>query len=279
MRSRLILIAVCCAPTAAAAADFGAPPAVAYNWTGVYFGANAGLGWEDAQTKYSYSSIPAPDPPGFDDIFGPSGPLNVSGDNAVQSAIAAGYLPVSLGDHAATFGAFGAQLGYNYQMQQIVAGLETDLDWAGGARSTNFVAPTNGIITNDGRQKAGLDWLGTTRLRVGYAFDRALIFATGGLAYGGVKAESSASQYDGLNTDLFAGSASGAKVGYALGGGVEYGFARNMSLKAEYLYYDLGKADYAVAAANDIAQGEGLSVNASQRLDGSLVRIGLNVRY
>ena len=52
-----------------------------------------------------------------------------------------------------------------------------------------------------------------------------------------------------------------------------------MSLKAEYLYYDLGKADYAVAAANTIAQGEGLSVNASQRLDGSLVRIGVNVRY
>ena len=67
--------------------------------------------------------------------------------------------------------------------------------------------------------------------------------------------------------------------GWALGGGVEYAFARNVSLKAEYLYYDLAKADYAVAAANTIAEGEGLFVNASQRLDGSLVRIGLNVRY
>ena len=46
-----------------------------------------------------------------------------------------------------------------------------------------------------------------------------------------------------------------------------------MSLKAEYVCYDLGKADYAVAAANNVAQGEGLSV------DSSLFRTGLYVRY
>jgi outer membrane immunogenic protein len=189
-------------------------------------------------------------------------------------------LPVSLGDSSGTFGAIGAQFGYNYQMQQVVIGFEADLDWADGVRSANFVAPPNiASLTNVGHQSAGLQWLGTARLRAGYAFDRALIFATGGVAFGGIKAESSASEFDGANTDIFAGSASGAKVGYALGGGVEYAFAANMSLKAEYLYYDLGKANYTVAAANTIAEGEGLFVNASQRLDGSLVRIGLNVRY
>jgi len=279
MRNRLILVAVCCAPTVAVAADFGAPSAP-YNWTGVYFGVNGGVGWDNTKTNYSYSSIPAPAPPGFDDVFGAGGPLNVIGDTAVQSAIADGYLPVSLGDSFNTFGALGAQFGYNYQMQQMVIGFEADLDWTDGVRSTNFVAPPNiASLTNVGHQSAGLEWLGTARLRAGYAFDRALIFATGGLAYGGVKAESSASEYDGSNTDIFAGSASGTKVGYALGGGLEYAFAANVSLKADYLYYDLGKADYAVAAANTIAQGEGLFVNATQRLDGSLVRIGLNVRY
>ena len=279
MRSRFILVAVCCAPTVAVAADFGAPPAP-YSWTGVYFGLNGGLGWDNTKTNYSYSSIPAPSPPGFEDVFGAGGPLNVTGDSAVQSAIADGYLPVSLGDLSSTFGAIGAQFGYNYQMQQMVIGFEADLDWADGVRSANFVAPPNiASLTNVGHQSAGLQWLGTARLRAGYAFDRALIFATGGVAFGGIKAESSASEFDGANTDIFAGSASGAKVGYALGGGVEYAFAANMSLKAEYLYYDLGKANYAVAAANTIAEGEGLFVNASQRLDGSLVRIGLNVRY
>jgi len=278
MRNRLILVAVCCAPTVAVAADFGAPPAP-YNWTGVYFGVNGGVGWDNTKTNYSYSSIPAPAPPGFDDVFGAGGPLNVTGDSAVQSAIADGYLPVSLGDSSNTFGALGAQFGYNYQMQQMVIGFEADVDWTDGVRSANFVAPPNGVITNVGHESAGLQWLGTARLRAGYAFDRALVFATGGVAFGGIKAESSASEFDGANTDLFAGSASGTKVGYALGGGVEYAFAANMSLKAEYLYYDLGKADYAVAAANTIAVGEGLFVNASQRLDGSLVRIGLNVRY
>ena len=279
MRNRLILALVCLTPGAALAADFGAPPAP-YNWTGVYFGVNGGLGWDNTKANYSYTSSAATAPPGFEDVFGAAGPLNVTGDTAVQSAIADGYLPVSLGDSSNTFGAFGAQVGYNYQMQQMVVGIEADLDWAGGVRSSSFVAPPNiASLTNDGKSTAGLQWLGTARLRAGYAFDRALIFATGGLAFGGVKAESSATQSDGSNTDLFAGAASGSKVGYALGGGLEFGFARNMSLKGEYLYYDLGKADYAVAAANTIAQGEGLSVNARQRLDGSLLRFGLNVRY
>ena len=143
MRSRLILVAVCCAPTVAVAADFGAPPGP-YNWTGVYFGVNGGLGWDNTKTNYSYSSIPAPAPPGFDDVFGPGGPLNVTGDTAVQSAIADGYLPVSLGGSSNTFGALGAQFGYNYQMQQMVIGFEADLDWADGVRSTGFVAPPNG---------------------------------------------------------------------------------------------------------------------------------------
>jgi outer membrane immunogenic protein len=151
----------------------------------------------------------------------------------------------------------GAQFGYNYQMQQIVVGFEADLDWGDGARSTNFVAPPNlASLTHAGHQSAGREWLGTARLRAGYAFDRALIFASGGLAYGGVRAESSASLFDGSNTDDFAGSASGTKVGYTLGGGVECAFAANMSLTTEHLRYDLGKGDYAVAAANTIAQGE-----------------------
>ena len=80
MRKCLIVAALCCAPTLAEAADPGAPPPAApYNWTGAYLGVNGGGGWENTKTDYSYSSIAAPNPPGFEDVFGPGGPLNVGG--------------------------------------------------------------------------------------------------------------------------------------------------------------------------------------------------------
>ena len=60
-----------------------------------------------------------------------------------------------------------------------------------------------------------------------------------------------------------------SKVGYALGG-VGHAFASKLSLKANYLYYDFGKANYAVGAANTIAEGE--------ELDGGLAWMGLKVR-
>jgi outer membrane immunogenic protein len=288
MRNCLIVVALCCPPAVAEAADLGAPPPAApYNWTGAYLGVNGGGGWENTKTDYSYSSITAPNPPGFEDVFGPNsvlnsggpGPLNVTGDAAVESAISDGYLPVSLGSGMSGFGVFGAQIGYNYQVQQVVFGVEADIDWASGGRSTTFAAPDNGYITNNAYQNAGLQWLGTARLRAGYAADRALFFATGGLAFGGVKASSGASAFDGSNTDLYAGSSSGTKTGYAVGGGVEYALTANATLKAEYLFYDLGSANYAVSAANMVAQGEGLFINAHQRLDGDLLRLGLNLKY
>ncbi len=254
-------------------------PAPYFSWTGGYFGINGGYGWENTQTVYSYSSIPAPAPPGFQDIFGPGGPLNVGGGSAVSSAIARGFLPTSLGQDSANFFSVGGQFGYNYQMGAYVLGLEADLDWVGGVKTTSYTAPPNGIITNSDTQKAGLQWLGTVRGRLGYAFDRTLFYGTGGLAYGRVTATTNGSGSDGTNTDIFAGDASGVRVGYAVGGGIEYAVTYNLTAKAEYLYYNLGTASYAVAPANAIAVGEGLFINASQKFDGSMLRVGLNYKF
>ena len=141
-------------------------PAPYFSWTGGYFGINGGYGWENTQTVYSYLSIPAPAPPGFQDIFGPGGPLNVGGGSAVSSAIARGFLPTSLGQDSGNFFSVGGQFGYNYQMGAYVLGLEADLDWVGGVKTTSYTAPPNGIITNSDTQKAGLQWLGTVRGRL-----------------------------------------------------------------------------------------------------------------
>src|SRR5271166_3504993 len=119
----------------AMAADLGAPvyrrPVVAvavYNWTGFYIGGNVGGGWENTETNYTYSSIPAPNPPGFQDVFGPGGPLNVGGLSAVASAIARGFLPTSLGSNQASFFTAGGQIGYNIQINHAVLGVEADIN-------------------------------------------------------------------------------------------------------------------------------------------------------
>jgi outer membrane immunogenic protein len=200
--------------------------APAFSWPGFYIGGNVGVGWENTQTSYSYTSFPAAAPPGFEDVFGPGGPLNVGGGSAVSSAIAAGFIPTSLGNQNATFFAAGAQAGYNIQFNQAVFGLEADFEWfADAVKSTSFVAPANiAALTNNSTQSAGLRWLGTVRARAGWAVDRAQFYVTGGFAYGQAVATSSATVSDGTNTDLFAGDGSSTRFGYAVGGGLEYSF-------------------------------------------------------
>lgn len=284
MRSLLAVAAIVVATGSANAADLSpyptkAPPMALFSWTGGYLGLNGGVDWENTRTNYSYSSIPAPAPPGFNDIFGPGGPLNVGGTSAVSSALASGFLPASLGNHSTGVGLVGGQWGYNYQFQQYVVGIEADLDWVGGMRTTTYTAPANGIITNTDTQTSGLQWLGTVRGRFGYAIDRNLFFVTGGLAYGQVKTSTVGTGSDGFGADTYTGSVSGWRAGYAVGGGYEYAFTHNLTGKLEYLYYNLGTVNYAVAAANAFTAGEGLFINASQRFDGSVLRVGLNWKY
>jgi len=283
-------VAVCCLVSGPAlAADlpaprpmpYKAPPAaVAYSWTGFYIGGNVGAAWENTDPTYSYTSIAAPAPPGFNDVFGPGGPLNVGGTSAVASAIADGFLPTSLGSNNTSVLTAGVQIGYNYQVNQTVWGVETDFNWlAGGVKTTGFTAPANGIITNVDTSTAGLRWLGTLRGRVGWAFDRALVYATGGLAYGDVVASATAMNFDGTNTDLFAGGGSNVRYGYVVGGGLEYAVTNNISLRGEYLYYNLGTVSYSVAPINTFAAGEGLTTTGSLKVDGSIARFGINYKF
>jgi outer membrane immunogenic protein len=196
MRNILAATVALLIPGSAFAADlplpslYKAPPAPVYvfSWTGAYAGVNAGYGTQNTQTQYSYSSIPAPAFPGFNDVFGPGGMLGLTGPSAVANALGVGFLPASMGNSAAGFFTVGGQIGYNWQFGRYVLGAETDFERGGGSKTSSFVAPPNGIITNSDTSTAGLAWLGTARARVGYAFDRTLFFATGGLAYGRVTA-------------------------------------------------------------------------------------------
>ena len=129
-------------------------------------------------------------------------------------------LPLGGGDG----GLVGGTLGYNWQFGHFVAGLETDFDWAD-------------ITKNDGFGDRGrLGYLGTVRGRLGYAFDRVLLYGTGGLAYG-----------DTHFRQIGVGSDSQTQLGWTSGGGIEYALWRNISAKIEYRYTDLGRDNVANA--------------------------------
>ena len=207
--------------TAANAADLGrrnamptkAPLYVApYNWTGLYAGINGGGGW--GTSKWSAAT----------------------GSNSFDGS----------------GGVVGGTLGYNWQMNQIVFGLEGDIDWSNIRGSGSAVPCTTSCETRN-------DWLGTVRGRVGYAFDRVLPYVTGGLAVGDIKA----------NPAGFGGE-SETKAGWTLGGGVEFAIAGPWTAKVEYLYADLGKT---TCPAGSCALSTDVDFHAS------IVRGGINYRF
>ena len=128
-------------------------------------------------------------------------------------------------------GLVGGTIGYNWQAgSNVVVGVESDLDY----RTKSNVTPTNLVATS-----VGSGFLGTTRARIGLSMDRALIYATGGLAYGTPVAPAAINSL----VPAFFGSQSssaGTAIGWAAGGGVEFAVTNNWSIKGEYLYASLG---------------------------------------
>jgi outer membrane immunogenic protein len=113
-----------------------------------------------------------------------------------------------------TGGLVGGTLGYNYQVGQVVYGLEGDMDWSN--------------IRDSGTVRNG--WLGTVRGRLGYAIDRFMPYVTGGAAFGNIK-----TSVDAL------GSSNETKAGWTLGGGIEAAITGPWTAKVEYLHVDLGR--------------------------------------
>jgi outer membrane immunogenic protein len=146
-----------------------------------------------------------------------------------------------------TSGGFvGGTVGYNYQIQQIVLGVEGDVDWDSIKGSTGAFSTAN-------------SWLSTVRGRVGYAANRFMPYITGGGAFGNINATA---------PGLAGGSATNA--GWTAGAGLEFAFYGNWSAKAEYLYVSLGKFNCGIGCG---AVTDNVSFNAN------LIRAGINYRF
>ena len=183
-----------------------------FNWSGFYYGINAGYGWGDSSHAGGGAS---------------------SGDFGVD-----GWL-------------VGGTAGANWQQGPWVGGVEADLAWANADGAGGGAACGAPCITE-------LNWLGTGRMRAGYAADAYLFYVTGGVAFGGVKAGQAGF-----------GSGSDTRVGWTAGGGAEAAVAQDWTAKVEYLYADLGDKNMYVAP------GGPFKVDFASHI----VRVGMNYKF
>ncbi len=187
-----------------------------YDWTGFYLGANAGAAWNNSSVDNNYYSSTGIPYVGFKN--------SLDGDETAFTA--------------------GGLLGYNYQMDKVVLGIEADLNYLGfsDSKSNSFEYPSSPGLPYTTTSSVEADWFGTIRGRLGFAVDNVLIYGTGGAAYGHVSASGK------VTADFPPGgtaktSTDSTNWGWTVGGGAEYGID-NWSLGLEYLYVDLGSDDW-----------------------------------
>jgi outer membrane immunogenic protein len=237
--------------TAAAAADMRmpmkAPPIVEppFSWTGFYLGGNVGYSWgrartdqDDVTTATTTTRLFRGTTPPANEIIGTS-PFNAPTGVFPFTTIATAATATS-GRTNVNGVVGGAQLGYNWQFDRWVFGLETDIQGS-DERGRISVCDTVGcrLGATIGSADVRLRWFGTARPRIGFLpIDKLLLYATGGLAYG----QLTSNYISGINGgSLTAGAINTTRVGYTVGGGVEGAIDRHWSVKGEYLFMDLGR--------------------------------------
>ncbi|WP_363349556.1 porin family protein [Methylocystis echinoides] len=278
-------------------------------WSGFYVGLNAGYGfggsngvttatsaWDQyASTYFTTWAVP-----------------NLAGTFGAIQAANSGQGSANLSGFAG-----GGQIGYNYQWgSSVLIGLEADIQgatmngsgsYAGAAVDSYRMGRMNmphadRQVFGYGNVQASLDWFGTVRGRLGYLVTPTLlVYGTGGLTYGGATVNANyVSVTNWINTGMLnypysqtgfgSGNASTTLVGWNAGGGLEWLFTPNWSLKAEAFYYDLGNLTvqgYANTPASGlpaqmgavIGEAQGLFPHTRVNVNGVIARAGVNYHF
>ena len=125
-------------------------------------------------------------------------------------------------------GLFGGTIGCNYQVNNIVIGVENDLSWQHLSGTANDLPPFAVAFTHG----FSSTWLDTLRGRAGVVVDKALLYITGGAAFSKITDTAT-----GIPATVPRSISQGSSVtGWTIGGGIEYMLAPQWSVKAEYLY-------------------------------------------
>jgi outer membrane immunogenic protein len=227
-------------------------PSCPINWGGFYIGVNAGYGWGDADTSFD----PLPDAASFFSIE----PIILSPDPT-------GFVG-------------GGQIGYNWQWNSFVLGVETDFQGSSmdGSTRNDPIININGNANAPGtfiEARQSTDWFGTFRAKIGFVpFCRLLVYGTGGLAYGHVNYFAD-TDFTAQRGPFYLSSFDRTEVGWTVGGGLEYALSKHWSVKAEYLYYDLGN-ESSTAPASD---GRPFQMHYDWNTTANIIRGGLNFKF
>jgi outer membrane immunogenic protein len=231
-----------------------------YNWSGFYIGGNVGAAW--GRTTFETATT--------------FGPAFAAVDNAALSS-------ASSPAFRKTGVIGGGQVGYNWQTGNWVWGFEADFDWQGVRQSSTgvfqFPSTLPGGVAGPPAQfftvatSVNQDWLFTARPRFGFAASNWFLYGTGGLAVGKVNYTQALNLLPPFVTTT---SASGTRVGWTAGAGIEYAISRRWSVKGEYLYVDLGRVS-STGAVNPAFAGYVSSTSVRVRED--IARLGINYRF
>jgi outer membrane immunogenic protein len=126
----------------------------------------------------------------------------------------------------------GLHAGYNFQLDRFVAGFEADIDWTGVDGSALYAGGASAAPE--------LGWLSSARMRLGYAFDNVLIYATGGFAFADLNVRTTALGITSNTSEIM--------TGYAIGAGIEMKLSHNISGRIEALHYGFSDERFGTSA-------------------------------
>ena len=166
--------------------------------------------------------------------------------------------------------AYGLQAGLNHQMGMLVVGVEADITWMNDTSSVTFL-PGAGINQN---YRQDVDYVGTIRGRIGAAINNAMLYFTGGYAFGQIDHEI---DFTGPGLIPLSVDDGDSGSGYTLGGGAEIHLGTVMGLpmsaKVEYLYIDLDDSTVTTPGTASFVPTTTTFSNEVQQ-----VRVGVNVQ-
>jgi len=233
------------------------PPVPIFTWTGAFIGGQIGYAWDSGNLNYS----------GFDPRTGLAFTTGLGGSpNGVIG---------------------GAHVGYNYQIDQWVFGLEGSVDGTSITNTVTGAFPAFGgsAIT----ASTNSDIQGSIRGRFGIAWDRALIYATGGVAFGGFNSNyafagntSGIHAIDGGHSFYASNSFSNNRVGWTVGGGVDYAVTNNWSIFAEYRYTNwgtVGNQGLAAAGFQTVPNLTNAFINSNHTINQNQVQVGFSYKF
>jgi outer membrane immunogenic protein len=216
---------------------YKAPPAeLVFNWSGFYVGGNVGYGWGEAD-------------------IGARG-LSKNLQLPAERIDAGGFLG-------------GVQAGWNHQIGGFVLGAEVDFSWSdinGDVTSTIVAGKDKGSAS----LSSSVTWIATATARVGYTWDRFLVYGKIGAAWAHFDYDHSDSVTIRRVTTVHHANASETRSGWTIGTGIEWAFWGNWSAKAEYNYIDLGSRTVNFTPV-------GGNPDIEQRI--SVIKAGINYRF